>query len=934
MTVTLAFGELGHLDDTEVFRRLQAAKRAAARDLLRDPATLARGLDPGYRMRPHVKVISEALVGLERGEYDRLLVTTPAQVGKSSLVAEWFPFWWLLLHGEDRVAVASYSDDLAIRRGKAIRRYIQEYGGEYGLSLLPGSEAAQDYDTNQGGGVRSVSLGAGLTGFGVNLLCVDDPHKDRAEAESKKMRDKVHDWWSSAALKRLQPDRNAVVIIQTRWHCLAYDQPVSTVIGPKSVQDIQPGELVLTSSGYQPVLATAARLHRGETLTFGFYGSPETLHVTPEHRVWTEHGWREAREVQRLDWMLLPTRPDAEMTAEELAALLPAPLSPRRDPAKTTRVKNAPVTREQLQAHLDDGMTYQQIAELYGRKTRAAAYEWARALGITKPAGNVLSPECLHDPDFWTVVGHWIAEGTLTYGKEKDKSNVCRWSFGEHEQETLATRTRDVLKRYGLTAAVNLRGRADRCEWVDGDVRQTAVVTVSSAQLASLLQQFGRGAKNKHLPDWAYRLPRSYALALVDGWTSGDGCDGVNGFKRVSSASFRLLRDMQTLLAKHGVAASIMRTGQGAGTQHELRYRTSGGNRHIRADERGLWVKVKNLESTQYDGPVYDLQTPTGDFVAGGVLVHNCDDLAGRRLEEDGRLEDGGRWKVVHLPAIANPSKFGPDPLGRRDGDPLPHPKIPTRNRRKLIAWWDDVKATSTVRDWHALSQGDPQPSEGALVSRDLLRSIRDGITVVEPQRIAVSIDPSGGGRDTAGIIGGFLGADNRVWITHDRTKAMSSAEWSRTACLLAHETNAGVIYVEWNFGRDMCTLAIGTAWQALQDEGAIPKGKLMPGIDAVSAKQGKLLRAEPIAQQMVEDRVRLRGAFVDLENEWAVWQPSDPDSPGRIDASCVLVYGLIPEVNQGAIVHAPLPTAPNPGQFGRGALSGPASAYGRRIGS
>lgn len=42
-------------------------------------------------------------------------------------------------------------------------------------------------------------------------------------------------------------------------------------------------------------------------------------------------------------------------------------------------------------------------------------------------------------------------------------------------------------------------------------------------------------------------------------------------------------------------------------------------------------------------------------------------------------------------------------------------------------------------------------------------------------------------------------------------------------------------------------------------------------------------------------------------------------DSPGRIDASCVLVYSLIAEVNQGAIVHGPLPTAPQPGQFGRG---------------
>ncbi|MEV7083969.1 hypothetical protein AB0N88_36360 [Streptomyces sp. NPDC093516] len=84
--------------------------------------------------------------------------------------------------------------------------------------LLAGSAAAQNYDTTQGGGVRSVSISSSLTGFPVNLLVADDPHKDRGEAESPRLREQVHEWWSSAALKRLQPDRNAVVAMHTRWH--------------------------------------------------------------------------------------------------------------------------------------------------------------------------------------------------------------------------------------------------------------------------------------------------------------------------------------------------------------------------------------------------------------------------------------------------------------------------------------------------------------------------------------------------------------------------------------------------------------------------------------------------------------------------------------------------------------------------------------------
>jgi len=66
------------------------------------------------------------------------------------------------------------------------------------------------------------------------------------------------------------------------------------------------------------------------------------------------------------------------------------------------------------------------------------------------------------------------------------------------------------------------------------------------------------------------------------------------------------------------------------------------------------------------------------------------------------------------------------------------------------------MKATSISRDRHLLAHGDPQPAEGALALEELLRMLRDGTTKVEPQKIIVVIDPSGGGRDTAGVVGGL----------------------------------------------------------------------------------------------------------------------------------------------------------------------------------
>lgn len=50
-----------------------------------------------------------------------------------------------------------------------------------------------------------------------NCLIIDDPFKDRAEADSPTIREKVWDWYTSTLYTRLAPG-GGIILIQTRWH--------------------------------------------------------------------------------------------------------------------------------------------------------------------------------------------------------------------------------------------------------------------------------------------------------------------------------------------------------------------------------------------------------------------------------------------------------------------------------------------------------------------------------------------------------------------------------------------------------------------------------------------------------------------------------------------------------------------------------------------
>lgn len=156
---------------------------------------------------------------MERGEIDRLMVTMPPRHGKSELVTKRFPAWSLGRNAKRQIITASYNSDLARDFGRGVRNIVNSgpYGNIFETRLASDSKAADRWNTNADGAYVAAGVGTAVTGRGADLLIIDDPLKDRAEAESELKRQTVWDWYTSTAYTRLMPG-GAVIVVQTRWH--------------------------------------------------------------------------------------------------------------------------------------------------------------------------------------------------------------------------------------------------------------------------------------------------------------------------------------------------------------------------------------------------------------------------------------------------------------------------------------------------------------------------------------------------------------------------------------------------------------------------------------------------------------------------------------------------------------------------------------------
>jgi hypothetical protein len=142
------------------------------------------------------------------------MLFVPPRHGKSTLASVHYPAYRLECDPRVRVVLGCYNADLATTFSRQVRSLVRRRAK---IALNEERQAATDWQTRVGGGLRAVGVGGGVTGHGADLLIIDDPIKNREEADSPTYRDRIWQWFKDDLYTRLEPG-GAIVLIMTRWH--------------------------------------------------------------------------------------------------------------------------------------------------------------------------------------------------------------------------------------------------------------------------------------------------------------------------------------------------------------------------------------------------------------------------------------------------------------------------------------------------------------------------------------------------------------------------------------------------------------------------------------------------------------------------------------------------------------------------------------------
>lgn len=190
------------------------------------PAHLARYVtrnmppDTVWMPAKHLLFINDkAVEALTDPEQRFLNVQVTVRAGKSVLLSQFTPVWFLGMYPDKRVIIVSYNETKAAQWGVFTRNLMEQYGRElFGLSVSKDVAKSTEWNiAGRQGGLRAVGVGGGLTGEGGDLIIIDDPVKNREEADSPTNQRNMFSWYGSTLRTRLMPG-GTLLLTMARWN--------------------------------------------------------------------------------------------------------------------------------------------------------------------------------------------------------------------------------------------------------------------------------------------------------------------------------------------------------------------------------------------------------------------------------------------------------------------------------------------------------------------------------------------------------------------------------------------------------------------------------------------------------------------------------------------------------------------------------------------
>ena len=169
------------------------------------------------RPAPHHRLLLDLLERVVVGDIDRLLVLMPPGSAKSTYSSTLFPAWWFRHHPGSSVIAASHTAELSEHFGRRLRNLVAEHEPVLGYGLAPDSHAAYRFATTDKGDYFATGVHGPVIGRRADLILIDDPIKNHADADSALARDHLWNWYRSELITRLKP-KGRIVLIMTRWH--------------------------------------------------------------------------------------------------------------------------------------------------------------------------------------------------------------------------------------------------------------------------------------------------------------------------------------------------------------------------------------------------------------------------------------------------------------------------------------------------------------------------------------------------------------------------------------------------------------------------------------------------------------------------------------------------------------------------------------------